>query len=234
MTTTAAGVPDPVDAVRDRRLRAPDRETILNVAAELFGQRGYRSTTMQDLADELRISKATLYAHANSKADVLVGIIEQWTRHLDEDLDEAVRHPNTVERVRILLRLWTERSVSMRAHRTVFDLCASDHELPADVSVRYRDWEQSLQERLRALVELAQELRVVRAEINPTVAAVNLINTPHWAADRLVQPGLMDVDSAIDQILDVLLYGLFRQDGPTEVGPVETAAQQDPGSDTSA
>jgi AcrR family transcriptional regulator len=211
--------------VRDRRIRAPDRDTILNVAATLFESRGYRATTMQDLADELNISKATLYAHAKSKSDVLVGIIEQWTRLMEADLDEAVCHPQPVERVRVLLRLWTQRSVSMRAHRTVFALCASDHELAPDVSVRYRDWEDTMQDRLQALVVLAQKLGVVRREINPTVAAANLINAPHWAADRLVEPGVLDEKTAVEQILDVLLYGLFDPNGPAEVGPVPPGSQ---------
>jgi len=211
--------PGPVPP-RDRRYRAPDRETILDVAAELFERHGYRSTTMQDLAEQLNISKATLYAHARSKTDVLVGILEQWTRLVGQDLDEAVRHPSPSERVRILLRLWTRRSAEMKAHRTVFALCASDHELAPEVSDRYRAWEDSLQERLESLVALAQKLGVVRTEVNTTVAALNLLYAPGWAADRLVGPGLLDVDGAVEQILDVLLHGLFDPDAPTEVDPV--------------
>ena len=212
--------PDQDSPARDRRYRAPDRETILDVAAQMFERHGYRSTTMQDLAEQLNISKATLYAHANSKSDVLVGILEQWTRLVGQDLDEAVAHPSPVERVRILLRLWTRRSVDMKAHRTVFALCASDHELAPEVSARYRVWEDSLQQRLESLVALAQKLRVVRAEVNPRVAALNLLYAPTWAADRLVEPGKLDVDGAVEQILDVLLYGLFDPDAPAEVAPV--------------
>jgi AcrR family transcriptional regulator len=207
--------------VRDRRYRAPDRDTILTVAAELFQRRGYRSTTMQDLAEQLNISKATLYAHANSKVEVLIGIIEQWTRLMEHDLDEAVRHPQPVQRVRILLQLWIQRSVSMKAHRTVFALCAGDHELSPEVSARFKVWNDSVEERLRALVILAQKLGVVRSEINATVAALTLMNAPSWAADRLVEPGLLDVDTAVDQILDVLLKGLFSPDAPAEVGPAD-------------
>lgn len=208
------------DPSRDRRYRAPDRDTILDVAAELFERHGYRSTTMQDLAEQLNISKATLYAHARSKTDVLVGILEQWTRLVGQDLDEAVTHPSPVERVRVLLRLWTRRSVQMKAHRTVFALCAGDHELAPEVSDRYRVWEDSLQERLESLVALAQKLGVVRTEVNTTVAALNLLYAPGWAADRLVGPGLLDVDEAVEQILDVLLHGLFDPDAPAEVDPV--------------
>jgi AcrR family transcriptional regulator len=186
----------------------------------MFERHGYRSTTMQDLAEQLNISKATLYAHANSKSDVLVGILEQWTRLVGQDLDEAVQHPSPVERVRILLRLWTRRSVDMKAHRTVFALCASDHELAPEVSGRYRVWEDSLQQRLESLVALAQTLGVVRTEVNTTVAALNLLYAPTWAADRLVEPGLLDVDGAVEQILNVLLYGLFDPDAPAEVEAV--------------
>jgi AcrR family transcriptional regulator len=206
---------------RDRRYRAPDRDTILAVAADLFERRGYRSTTMQDLAEQLNISKATLYAHAKSKTDVLVGILEQWTRLVGQDLDEAVAHPSPAERVRILLRLWTLRSVQMKAHRTVFALCAGDHELAPEVSARYRVWEDSLQARLESLVSLAQKLGVVRAEVNTTVAALNLLYAPGWAADRLVGPGVLDVDGAVEQILDVLLHGLFDPAAPSEVAPVQ-------------
>lgn len=207
--------------VRDRRFRAPDRETILNVAAELFEQRGYRSTTMQDLAERLNISKATLYAHARSKNDLLIGIIEQWTRLMARDLDQAVDSPSPVQRVRLLLKLWIERSLSMKAHRTVFALCASDHELAPEMTARYRDWEDALQQRLESLVVLAQQLGVVRREVEPVVAAAHLIHAPGWAADRLVQPGLMDVDSAVEQILDILLHGLFDRAAPAEVRPID-------------
>ena len=92
--------------------------------------------------------------------------------------------------------------------------------------MRYRDSEDAMQDRLRALVELAQNLGVVRREINPTVAAVSLINAPHWAADRLVEPGVLDEKTAVEQILDVLLYGLFDPNGPAEVGPVPPGSQR--------
>ena len=216
---TDAKAPGQFAPERDRRYRAPDRNTILNVAADLFQRRGYRSTTMQDLADELGISKATLYAHGKSKTDVLVGIFEQWTEVMEQDLDTAVRHPEPVERVRLLLRLWIQRSVSMQAHRTVFALCASDHELAPDVTARFAAWDDSIQARLEALVALAQKLGVVRPQVNTTVAALNLITAPHWAADRLVAPGVLDVETAVNHVLDVLLRGLFDPDAPAEVEP---------------
>lgn len=196
-------------AKRDRRYRAPDRETILAAAAELFDRRGYRSTTMQDLADHLGIAKATLYAHTKSKIDVLTGILDQWTSQLQQDLDAAVNQAEPAEMVRTLLRRWTERAVQMRPQRAVFLLCAGDHELPPELSRRYRDWEREIHQRLRDLVELSQQMAVVRPELVPQVVAVHLSAIPNRLADHLVDNPAMSLDVAVEQSLDMLLNGLF-------------------------
>lgn len=207
---------------RQRRWWAPDRAEVLEVAAELFARRGFRTTTMQDLADELGISKATLYTRTRSKTEVLIGILEQWTEVISRDLDTALQNPSPAEQVRTLLTLWTERAITMQSHRAVCALFATDHELPADVLARYRKWEDDIQARERDLVVLAQQLGVVRHDVDPTVAALTIINAPQWAADRLIEPGLFTVDQAVDHILNIFISGMFAPDAPNEVqAPVE-------------
>jgi len=43
------------------------KQTILKIAGRLFSQRGYYGVSMQDLADEIHITKAALYYHFTSK-----------------------------------------------------------------------------------------------------------------------------------------------------------------------
>jgi AcrR family transcriptional regulator len=50
------------------------RETILQQAARSFRAKGYRETTMDDLAQQLGISKAALYYYVQNKEDILVEI----------------------------------------------------------------------------------------------------------------------------------------------------------------
>lgn len=47
------------------------RVAILATAAKLFNQKGFRETSLNDLADELRVTKPTLYYYIENKQDIL-------------------------------------------------------------------------------------------------------------------------------------------------------------------
>jgi len=64
------------DAHVDAR-RTDTRERILSVAAEQFAERGYASTSIRDLADALGVTKAALYYHFGSKAEILHALVDQ-------------------------------------------------------------------------------------------------------------------------------------------------------------
>ena len=53
------------------RKRDPNRQRIVDAARVHFFSHGFRSVTMDDLAEELGISKKTLYAHFPGKIDLL-------------------------------------------------------------------------------------------------------------------------------------------------------------------
>jgi AcrR family transcriptional regulator len=47
------------------------RMAILKTAARLFNQRGFRETSLNELADELQVTKPTLYYYIENKEDIL-------------------------------------------------------------------------------------------------------------------------------------------------------------------
>ncbi len=61
------------------------RERILDVALELFGERGYDATSLREIAERLGVSKAALYYHFEQKADILVAL-HLRLHELGEDL----------------------------------------------------------------------------------------------------------------------------------------------------
>src|SRR5205809_7354354 len=76
-----------------RRNRAPDssRQQIVEAArAHLFSQ-GFRSVTMDDLAEELAISKKTLYAHCPSKIALLEAVLADKFAGVEAKLEEITR-----------------------------------------------------------------------------------------------------------------------------------------------
>ena len=58
------------------------RETILEKATEMFLTLGFKSVTMDDIANELGISKKTIYQHFSNKTE----LVEASTMHLFESI----------------------------------------------------------------------------------------------------------------------------------------------------
>lgn len=53
----------------------PRKEQIVQTAGSMFSRQGYHATTMRDIARELNMQGGSLYAHIESKEDVLWAIV---------------------------------------------------------------------------------------------------------------------------------------------------------------
>src|SRR5216117_3258239 len=76
-----------------RRNQAPDssRQRIVEAARAHFFSHGFRSVTMDDLAEELAISKKTLYAHFPGKIALLEAVLADKFAGLEAKLQEIKR-----------------------------------------------------------------------------------------------------------------------------------------------
>jgi AcrR family transcriptional regulator len=53
------------------------REQLLKAAAEVFAEKGFESASLQAIASRAGFTSATIYRHFESKADLLLGVVEQ-------------------------------------------------------------------------------------------------------------------------------------------------------------
>ncbi|HEX7951110.1 MAG TPA: TetR/AcrR family transcriptional regulator [Candidatus Limnocylindrales bacterium] len=91
-------------------VEASRRRAIEDVASDLFRERGYAATSIRDIAGALSMQGASLYAHVNSKEDVLWAIVDRAAGRFEtaaqlaeERADE--RHPgDPAEAVAALVR----------------------------------------------------------------------------------------------------------------------------------
>ncbi len=67
---------------------SPVRDKIVSGARRRFLTTGFRGVTMDELANDLGMSKKTLYAHFTSKTALLEAVITQKIKQLDADLEE--------------------------------------------------------------------------------------------------------------------------------------------------
>ena len=74
-----------------RRLTAEQRRhQLYAVALELFAQRGYRATTMDDIAEAAGVTKPLLYQHFSSKRALYLELVDSIARDLLSAVREAV------------------------------------------------------------------------------------------------------------------------------------------------
>src|ERR1043166_4541712 len=73
----------------------PNRQRIVDAARVHFFSHGFRSVTMDDLAEELGISKKTLYAHFPGKIDLLEAVLADKFAAVESTLRKVTRaHPH--------------------------------------------------------------------------------------------------------------------------------------------
>jgi len=90
------------------------REAILEAAARIFAQEGYRAATMQAIASEAGFTPPTVYSHFGSKRGLFEALVEELVSDLfallERELPEGLGLAESLElRVRALLELAARR-----------------------------------------------------------------------------------------------------------------------------
>ena len=67
------------------------REHILTAAQELFSERGFEQTTIDDISKKSEYSRRTVYAYFDSKDDIMHHIIESGLIELKNETEKALR-----------------------------------------------------------------------------------------------------------------------------------------------
>ena len=91
------------------------RAEILAAATEVFSEKGFHASTLDDIAEKAEVSKGLIYTHFKSKEAVIDGISEQWETIDDARFDAAENMPRAIDGVSDL----TKSSIR-RAHRSDF------------------------------------------------------------------------------------------------------------------
>ncbi|MGW7271070.1 TetR family transcriptional regulator [Streptomyces sp. NPDC054864] len=91
------------------RARRAMRAELASLALELFAERGFDETTVEDIAHAAGLSKRSFFRYFPSKEDVVFGAVESMA---DEVADEVRRRPDGEEPwdcLHHVLRAWQER-----------------------------------------------------------------------------------------------------------------------------
>ncbi|MBR2992019.1 MAG: TetR/AcrR family transcriptional regulator [Clostridiales bacterium] len=77
------------------------RDKIMDVALNMFSERGYEAVSIRDICGEVGIKESTLYYHFKNKEDILNSLIDKFRSHIDGLLihvDEIAGTPGKKEK----------------------------------------------------------------------------------------------------------------------------------------
>lgn len=175
------------------------RDQMLEVAARLFSERGYHGTSMQHLAEGLGILRGSLYAHIESKEDLLFDIVDRGADRFISRLEEVVTSEvSPDEKVRLAVLAHVE---TVAEHLDASKVFLSDWRFLSDdrkdAIQAKRDLYESL---MREIVEEGIEWEVFSESVDPKFGAIFILSTVNW----LYQWYRPDGDLATDQVARIL------------------------------
>jgi AcrR family transcriptional regulator len=166
---------------KDRRSRAPRRRQseILEAAARVFHEKGYESTSIQDIADAVGILKGSLYYYITSKEDLLYEILQDVHQDALKNLDTIAELEGTaLQKIRAFCVVHFAHNAENLVKMGVFfkDFRSLSGERRKTI-VEERDLYDNF---LRALIRQAQKEGSVCPDIDPKLAAITILGMLNW------------------------------------------------------
>jgi AcrR family transcriptional regulator len=173
-------------------------------AARLFAERGYHGTSIGDLAKALGVQKGSLYAHIDSKQDLLYETMREGAQAFHAALDEIPDDLKATERIRLALRAHLRVVAEQLDVATVFirEWRYLEGKRAAEFLAERRRYE----ERFRALFREGRELGELRTDLDDQAATLLVLSAANWAYTWL-QAGA-DTDELADRFYAILVDGI--------------------------
>ena len=185
------------------------RDNILDAAAQVFRQKGYHGASMSDIADAVKLQKASLYHHVSSKQEILLALLDRalgmLTDHIASISSQAIPAD---QKLRLMIRGYLSAlaenadltSVLLFEHRSLDKKARTRH-------VPQRDkfeglWRDVLNEGVRdGVFDLKDVSLAVRA----------LMGTLNWTLTWYHPEGGKSIEQIADDYSDFILKGMLKQ-----------------------
>ncbi|HSC91372.1 MAG TPA: TetR/AcrR family transcriptional regulator [Gaiellaceae bacterium] len=183
---------------------ATRRTELTRLAARLFAERGYHGTSIGDLAKALGVQKGSLYAHIDSKQDLLYEAMSEGARAFHAALDAIPEDLPATERIRLALRGHLRVVAEQLDVATVF--VREWRYLEGDRAAEFMGERRRYEERFRALFREGRELGELRTDLDDQAATLLVLSAANWAYTWL--PAGADTDELADRFYAILLDGV--------------------------
>jgi AcrR family transcriptional regulator len=145
-----------------------DLETVLQVAVELFNERGYDGASMEDLSKRLGVAKSAIYHHVSGKEELLRMALDRALDGWSEAAERArVLDAPAIVRLEMLVRGTVAVLEARLPYVTLLLRVRGNSDVEREALTRRRSFDRLV----ATLVEEAERDGDVRADVDPKVTA---------------------------------------------------------------
>jgi AcrR family transcriptional regulator len=183
---------------------ATRRSELTRQAARLFAEKGYHGTSIGDLAEAMGVQKGSLYAHIESKADLLWEVAREGAAAFHAALDEIPDELPATQKIRLALRAHLRVVAEQLDIATVF--VREWRYLDGDRRDAFIAERRRYEERFRALFREGRELGDLRTDLDDATATLLALSAANWAYTWLRSGE--GTDDLADRFYALLLDGM--------------------------
>lgn len=175
---------------------------IFEHAARLFAERGFASTTLQEIAEAVGLTRPALYHYVKSKDELLAQLVSSATSDATGELRKINRRSDLdpTEKLRAIARV----SVLRQAHSPArFQMVIrSEGDLPEKLAKAHEAGRRAVLAELVKVVESGIRSGHFRPQ-DPRIAALSLIGMWNWLPWWYRSDGRNTTDAIADQMADL-------------------------------
>lgn len=151
------------------------KQEISNCAARLFRKKGYKATSMRDIADAMNMKAASLYNHITSKeelfSELLLKMANLFTKGMKDITSSSLDTSSKLER---LIALHVQLTVD---HTDAISLIAGEWvHLPAQPMKEYRTHRDAYEEEFRSIINQGKEEGLYR-DLDTDIILFSILST---------------------------------------------------------
>lgn len=189
------------------------RKELFKVAARLFREKGYRATSMQDIARELGIQKPSLYYYISSKEDLLKEIASVTMKMLIAEAERiAFSHMPPEEKIKAII---TSHMKFIADHLELFTV--SLREINPMNASSFWDEIVSLRDKyehyIRGIIRAGKESGQFRRDLDEKLTGFAILGILNWALRWFDPSGERTPEEIAKAWIDLLFYGMLVKDG---------------------
>ena len=191
-----------------KRIRDHKRDAVLRTAAQIFNVRGYHETSLELVAEELGITRPTVYYYFKNKDEILFECVRMGLKSIEDAAEEVTSRGGTpAERLVAVMHSYAE---VMTAEFGTCLIRVGDTPLPPQSRLKLRKLQANIDRRIRGIITEGIEGRFFRP-CNPKLAAFAIAGALNSIARWYRPEGPLSASEVAKELADILIATLVPQ-----------------------